>query len=244
VHRPPDPPLGDLTGPASRKADEVDGWKPRGPARLLARSPRAPTQALNGAVTRPTLSTPRLRLDPLTNAHTELMVELDSDPEVLRFIFGRALTRTEVVDTWMPRRTRADADTRGIGYWAGLETASGADTFAGWWSLAVVDDEPDTAELGYRLHRDAWGLGLATEGARALLAHAFDTVGLARVVADTMAVNTGSRAVLEKLGLRHVATRHVHWDDPLPGTEHGEVDYAIDAADWHRRVPRGGGLGA
>ena len=38
-----------------------------------------------------------------------------------------------------------------------------------------------------------------------------------------MAVNTGSRRVLEKAGMTHVATWHEDWDDPLPGTDQGEV---------------------
>ncbi|MFB9312844.1 GNAT family N-acetyltransferase [Nocardioides plantarum] len=179
---------------------------------------------------RPTLRTARIRLDPLTLAHTELLVELDADPEVLRFVWGRPLSREEVVGTWMPRRTREDADERGIGYWVGFDAAT--DAFLGWWSLNVVDDDPDAAELGYRLRRDAWGRGLATEGARALLTHGFGTVGLERVVAETMAVNTDSRAVLEKVGLVQVGARVEQWEDPLPGAELGEVDYEVRAEDW------------
>ena len=45
-----------------------------------------------------------------------------------------------------------------------------------------------------------------------------------------MAVNVGSRRVLEKIGLRHVRTWHGEWDDPLPGAEHGDVDYALALA--------------
>jgi len=184
-----------------------------------------------GRLSRPVLTTERLRLEPLTNDHTELLVELDSDPEVLRFVFGRALTRAEVVEDWMPRRTRPDADARGLGYWSGF-TRTPMPRFLGWWSLAVDDADPAAAELGYRLRRDAWGLGYATEGARALLSHAFGTVGLGRVWAETMAVNTGSRRVLEKCGLRHVLTEVREWDDPLPGAELGEVVYAVTRGEW------------
>lgn len=166
---------------------------------------------MSGSLSRPVLHTERLRLEPLTHEHTELLVELDSDPEVLRYIFGRALSRDEVVDTYLPRRTRADADARGLGYWAGYAD----DEFLGWWCLGVDDQDAHaalrdgsslassgTAELGYRLHRSAWGRGYATEGCRALLAHAFDTVGLQRVWATTAVANTGSQRILEKVGLR------------------------------------------
>lgn len=47
-----------------------------------------------------------------------------------------------------------------------------------------------------------------------------------------MAVNTASRRVLEKVGMRHLRTFHSDYPDPLPGTEHGEVVYGISLADW------------
>lgn len=181
-------------------------------------------------MTRPLLTTERLRLEPLTWDHLEPMVDLDSDPEVMRHISGRASPR-EVSVAWMPRRTRPDADARDLGYWAGFA----GQEFLGWWSLALDDDDPDAAELGYRLRRPAWGHGYATEGAQALVAHGFDTVGLRRIWADTMAVNTGSRAVLEKVGLRIVREYVGEWDEPLPGWEQGEVVYAISDAEWRLR---------
>jgi RimJ/RimL family protein N-acetyltransferase len=182
---------------------------------------------------RPTLRTERIRLEPLTADHTDLLVELDSDSEVLRFVFGRALSREEVVEQHLPRRLRPDGPPRGLGYWAGLSRDD--ESFLGWWTLAVDDEDPDTAELGYRLRRDAWGRGLATEGSRALLDHAFRTLGLPVVWATTMAVNTGSRGVMSKLGMTHVRTDVQEWDDPLPGAELGEVRYEITRADWLQR---------
>ena len=47
-----------------------------------------------------------------------------------------------------------------------------------------------------------------------------------------MAVNLGSRRVMEKAGLAFVRTFHLEWDDPLEGTEQGEVEYAITRAEW------------
>lgn len=177
---------------------------------------------------RPLLVTERLRLEPLTVDHTEDLVDLDSDPEVLRHIFGHALTRDEVVGTWMPKRLRSDADARGIGYWVGRTE----DGFAGWWCLAPDDEDPTAAELGYRLRRDSWGQGLASEGARALLHHAFHTVGLSHVWGETMAVNAGSRRVMERVGLRLERSYTQEWDHPLDGWEQGEVVYAIDRAAY------------
>lgn len=51
----------------------------------------------------------------------------------------------------------------------------------------------------------------------------------------TMSVNTASRRVLEKAGLRFVRTFFGQWPDPLPGAEHGDVEYALSKDDWIRQ---------
>lgn len=102
------------------------------------------------------------------------------------------------------------------------------ETFLGWASLRVEGDE---AELGYRLVRAAWGRGYASEASRALVELGFRDLGLSRIWAQTMAVNAGSRRVMEKAGLRYIRF-HLTWDDPLPGAEQGEVEYAIARTGW------------
>lgn len=181
-------------------------------------------------MTRPPLRTERLRLEPLTRDHLDHLLALDADAEVMRFITGRALTSGESVADYLPRRLRSDADARGLGYWVGFDRVSG--DFTGWWCLAVDDDDGTAAELGYRLTRDSWGRGLATEGARALLAHGFETVGLERIWAQTMSVNAGSRSVMAKLGMPLVRSYVGTWDEPLPGADEGEVVHALTAAQW------------
>jgi RimJ/RimL family protein N-acetyltransferase len=96
-------------------------------------------------------------------------------------------------------------------------------------------DDPTAADLGYRLHRQYWRQGLASEAARALLRHAFDTVGQSRVIAQTMAVNSGSRRVMDAIGMRYVRTYFPSWDDPLPGADLGEVEYEMTRAMWETR---------
>jgi RimJ/RimL family protein N-acetyltransferase len=100
--------------------------------------------------------------------------------------------------------------------------------------LPLDQDHPIEAELGYRLRRQAWGRGLATEGSRALVHRGFTELGLRRVVAETMAVNYASRRVMEKVGLTLVREYHATFRDPIEGTKHGEVQYALDRADWNR----------
>ncbi|WP_433539355.1 GNAT family N-acetyltransferase [Micromonospora sp. CA-249363] len=173
-------------------------------------------------------ATERLRMRRLTMADVDAFVELDSDPEVMRFLTGGAATpRATVRDEQLPRLLAQYERYPGLGRWAALDRTSGE--FLGWFALDPSEDGGE-AELGYRLRRAAWGRGLATEGSRALVRYALDVVGVRRVWAQTMAVNERSRRVMEKAGLRYVRTFHLDFDDPIPGTEHGEVEYELRAA--------------
>ncbi len=181
---------------------------------------------------RPTLRTVRLRLEPMTEAHLPHLVDLDSDPEVLRFILGRARTAKEATDFWGPRCRDLAPDSVGLGFWAGFTGAE----FVGWWDLYPAFREGGggvvEAELGYRVRRASWRQGFAVEGARELVRYGFAEAGLHRVVAETMAVNTGSRAVMERLGMRHVDTQVREWAHPLPGADEGEVRYEVLRSQW------------
>jgi RimJ/RimL family protein N-acetyltransferase len=182
---------------------------------------------------RPTVTSQRIRLAPLTTEHLPLLVELDSDPEVLRYIIGRARSSVEALEFWKPICADTGADMLGLGHWVGF--ARDSDDFLGWWNLQP--DEPKSAkpagaEAGWRLARRQWRRGYASEGATALLDHGFDRVGLDTVWAETMAVNRPSRGVMVKLGMRHVQTKFLTWDDPLPGAEEGEVVYQISRQEW------------
>lgn len=171
----------------------------------------------------PVLTTARLTLRPVTEDHLSLMVELNSDPAVMAHILGRPASPAETAAEWSERLTRRTDAARGLGYWAGYH----GDEFVGWWGASAFVDHLDMSSIGYRLHRAAWGRGLATEGARAMVTQAFSAPGVARVVASTMAVNHASRRVLQKVGLLPVRTHVQQWDDPIPGWEHGEAEYEL-----------------
>lgn len=180
-----------------------------------------------------TLQTARIRLVPLADEHLEYEIELDSDPEVMRYLGdGRARTREEV-EILHGRRLAAADRVPGLGFWVGFVDGE----FVGWWVLEPpqrADQGPveGQAELGYRLLRRHWRKGLASEGARELIRHGFEDLGLDRIFAETMAVNTASRATMSAVGMRYVRTFHVDWEDPIPGTELGEVEYAISREEW------------
>lgn len=176
------------------------------------------------------METARLTLRRFAPADIDGLVALHNDPEVMRYLTGGApISRAEVERDY--REVFAND-----GYWVATERATGA--WLGWFALhPTADRDPDELELGYRLRRAAWGRGYATEGARALIDRAFAAGGARRVWAQTMAVNRPSRRVMERSGLTFGRVFHLDWDDPLPGTEEGEVEYALDREDWARRQP-------
>ncbi len=185
-----------------------------------------------------TLTTARIELVPLAEQHLEHEVELDADPEVMRYLGdGRPRSRAQVEEAHR-RRLAVAALVPGLGFGAGFV---GGD-FVGWWILEPperADQGPreGQAELGYRLLPRYWRRGLAGEGARELLRHGFEDLGLQRIFAETMAVNTASRATMTSLGMRHARTFHLEVDEPIPGSEQGEVEYAITRDEWHSREP-------
>ena len=180
-----------------------------------------------------TLRSPRITLVPLSDEHLEYEVELDSDPEVMRYLGnGKARSRDEI-ELLHRQRVAVASRVPGLGFWAGFVNK----TFVGWWILQPPDREDQgpadgQAELGYRLLRRYWRLGLASEGARELIRHGFDDLELSRIFAETMTVNTASRATMVAVGMDYVRTFHLGWDDPIPGAEHGEVEYAITRDRW------------
>ncbi len=181
------------------------------------------------------LRTERLVLRRFVPEDLSSLEALDGDPEVMRYITGgRPTSREQLRDDhlpfWMSFYARGDA----WGFWA-ADDASGE--FLGWFHLRpAAADPPDEPELGYRLRRDVWGVGLATEGSRSLIDKAFDEFGAARVHATTMAVNIGSRRVMEKAGMRFVRLFHGEWPERIPGDEHGDVEYAITRDEWQAGV--------
>jgi RimJ/RimL family protein N-acetyltransferase len=182
---------------------------------------------VNGVIELP--ATTRVRLRRLRPDDAVRFDRLDRDDGVLRFIDWHPPTLAE------QEAIVADciADYQRWPNHGRFAAESPYGEFIGWLALRVRDD-PAVPDLGYRLHRRFWGQGLATEGSRALIGHAFRHLSARAVRAETMWVNTASRRVMEKCGLRHLHTFHVNFDNPLPGSDRGEVLYEITRDDWWR----------
>ena len=178
--------------------------------------------------------TPRLRLRLFTPGDAADLAALHGDPEVMRFIDdGRPVPREVVENSTLPGFLAEYREwSRELGCFAAEETGTGR--FLGWFSArpAVSAGLQDGIELGYRLRPAVWGRGFATEGLRAVVDRVFAGPGAERVVATTMTVNTRSRRVLEKAGLRHVRTFFLEWPEYLEGAEHGDVEYSLSREEW------------
>lgn len=96
--------------------------------------------------------------------------------------------------------------------------------------IRVTDRDNLTGELGYTLHPDFWGYGIATEASYAMLEAGFNMLGLQRIVAHCDQRNKASARVMERLGMRREgvfrASKHIQgeWRD--------EYLYAMLAEDF------------
>jgi RimJ/RimL family protein N-acetyltransferase len=204
-----------------------------------------------GIITRGTrlhifLETERLILRRFTTDDLDNLVELDSDPEVMRYITGGPPTPRELIEldflpAWLAYYERGDR----YGFWATIEKSTG--DFLGWFHFRPPHDssDPDVAELGYRLNRAAWGKGYATEGSRALIDKGFRELGVRRVVASTYQDNHASRRVMEKCGLTFARSFRISLEElqEMNGFDTGledifdgdDVEYALDRDEWERQ---------
>lgn len=167
------------------------------------------------------LRTERLHLRRLSADHLPDLVALDSDPAVMRYISGGAPNSREDYEGDLLARMLA-WDEHPFGYLAAYE----ADLFQGWFHLRPSVADSGVLELGYRLRQAAWGRGLATEGARALVGHAFDRLHHPAVDACAHPDNAASIHVMVKCGMRRVGT-FIHPRIPIE-----VVHYMIERDAW------------
>jgi len=143
------------------------------------------------------LRTERLLLRPREVGDLDANLAMDLDPEVIRYVFGkvpdaavwRARIAKQIQDGWPPIG----------GIWA-VEWSDDPG-FLGWCGLFPLGPS-GLIEIGYRYHRTAWGHGIATEAARAVLDHGFDELEIDPIVGVTNPDNLASQRVLTKIGLQ------------------------------------------
>ncbi len=158
---------------------------------------------------------------------------MNADPRVMEFM--PASLSSQESDALIDR-IQNHFQQHGFGLWAAEYTATRS--FVGFIGLSIPAFEArftPCVEIGWRLDELYWGRGLATEGARQVLRHAFEVIGLESLVSFTVPANTRSRRVMEKLGM----TREPRDDFDHPRLPPGHalrrhVLYRLTRADWQR----------
>jgi RimJ/RimL family protein N-acetyltransferase len=169
----------------------------------------------------PVLRAPRLVLSPASQGDLDFFTALNSDPAVMAHISGGATGRSQTRREWDRRLGERSAVGAGLGYWIGTVDEEPV----GWWGLGHTASAPGTGELGFRLMPAHWRKGLATEGAHALLRHAFVDREVGRVWAGTSTTNLGSRRTLAAAGLSCSG-------EPFPGV----LTYEVTRGVWRDRL--------
>jgi RimJ/RimL family protein N-acetyltransferase len=150
------------------------------------------------------LTTARLRLEPMADAHLDGLHAMNADPEVMRYISGRPETREETQG--MIDRVRARWKAFGYSWWTFIEIASGEVVGAGCVQNLRRESTPDAdpacpLELGWRLRRDRHGRGYASEAAFAMGDWAVDAFGPDELLAVCEPANTASSNVMKRLDI-------------------------------------------
>jgi RimJ/RimL family protein N-acetyltransferase len=169
------------------------------------------------------LTTPRLLLRTFRLDDLPAYAAINADPEVMRYI-GGPMTKhdSDEIAEW----AQQCYDDEGIGLLAIERREDGR--FLGMTGVSHEDWYPDDIQLGWRLAREHWGHGYATEAASAWLGHALGHLGYRRVLAVADVPNLRSRRVMERLGMSidHEA------DLVIDGASVSAVIYVMSAHDW------------
>ena len=151
--------------------------------------------------------TERLILREIVQSDENGFFELDSDPEVHRYLGNKPVESIEEVRAVI-KFIRQQYIDNGIGRWAVIE--KNTNSFIGWAGLKLVkesiNNHTDFYDIGYRLQKKFWGKGFATEAAKAAIDYGFNQLKLNEIFALADINNHASRKVLEKAGLKYIET--------------------------------------
>ncbi len=145
--------------------------------------------------------TTRLHLRTWRDEDLPVFAAMNADPNVMEF-FPKTLDRSE--SDALATRIRDGLARRGFGLWA--VEVPGVAGFIGFVGLSVPAFEAHftpCVEIGWRLAREHWGRGYATEAARAVLEFGFQDLALDEIVSFTVPANLRSRRVMERIGMTH-----------------------------------------
>jgi ribosomal-protein-alanine N-acetyltransferase len=184
------------------------------------------------------LTTSRLLLRPWRDADLSAFARLNDDPTVMEFL-ARRLSRDESDAT--AARIRTAIEKRSWGFWAVEVKGPGpaAAPFIGFVGLSVPSFEAHftpCVEIGWRLAKEHWGCGYASEAAAASLRFAFENLKLQQIIAFTVPLNKRSIRVMERIGMsRDLAGDFEHPKLPPGHPLRPHVLYRVSRTEWLNR---------
>jgi RimJ/RimL family protein N-acetyltransferase len=172
--------------------------------------------------------TARMRLRPYSLDDYAAFADLHGRADVARFLpWETRDAQASLAALQRHQDPRLDADGDGVTL-AGFDKGGGR--LVGEFVLFLRSVEHRGGEVGYIVHPDFQGRGLATEGARAMLQIGFETMGMHRIIARIDARNAGSARVLGRLGMRREAL--LLQNEWFKGEWGDEADYAMLESEW------------
>jgi len=152
------------------------------------------------------IETERLILRELRITDLDGMFELDSDPEVHKYL-GNKPVQTKEESKKILESVLNQYEERGIGRWAAIEKSSG--DFIGWSGLRLntkynMNGFTRYYDVGYRLIKRYWCKGYATESGKTAVDYAFNVLKLPELFATTEIENQASHNALLKIGLTYI----------------------------------------
>jgi RimJ/RimL family protein N-acetyltransferase len=145
------------------------------------------------------LETDRLRLRPFTENDLQVLIDLDTDPEVMKYV-GGVVTDMEILKGILKKVMDRYQVLKDRGTWVAELKSTGE--AIGWFTLRPQPQFQDETEVGYRLKKKFWNQGYATEGTKMLVQYGFEKLKLNKIVAFTHLENQKSQNVLMKSGLK------------------------------------------
>ena len=150
------------------------------------------------------LETERLLLREITPADFDGLYKMNSDPLIMKYV-GDGTTRSheqmlQELEILISHYTRKP----GLGIWA--TELKGSGHFIGASGLVYYDNTHEI-EVGYRLQKEFWNWGYATEASFGLLQYGFKTLALEKIVSSAHVDNMASRRVMEKIGMSYIDVR-------------------------------------
>ena len=177
-------------------------------------------------------TTDRLRLRQWKKDDLPAFAALNADAEVMKYY---PATLTELESNDMAERFEALLEYNGWGFWV-VEKLD-EEKFMGFVGLNEPTYELPVSpcvEIGWKLAKEYWGYGYASEAAKASLAVAFENLGLPEVYSFTSVLNEKSQAVMERIGLVNMNQNFDHPMIPKNSPLREHVLYRIDKNGWIR----------